>query len=105
MVSENRGDTRTRLVRCVLPLVTLGVISALVAAYGSAGSAFTYDVQVSTDTPGADLTLTFGGTSGSFGGAIFSGYTVTSTVIPEPGTFALFGLAGLGLLLRRRTRG
>ena len=78
----------------------LSTLGSTVAAYGTTGLAYTYDVEVSTTTPDADLTLTFGGISGGFGGAILSGYTVS--VIPEPGSLALFLVGGLALLLRCR---
>ncbi|BCX48041.1 hypothetical protein HAHE_19490 [Haloferula helveola] len=78
----------------------IGTLGSTVAAYGSSGSAFTYNIDVTTTSATDDLTLTFGGVSGGFGGAILAGYTVTP--IPEPSTCALIGLAGVAVFLRRR---
>lgn len=81
----------------------IGGLGSTLAAYGSTGLSFTYDITVSTSNAGADLTLTHGDTGGgSFGGAIFAGYTVTGTIIPEPGSLALLGLGGLLVASRRR---
>ena len=78
----------------------IGTLGSTVAAYGATGLAFTYDIDVTVSDPSDDLTLTFGGVSGSFGGAIFSGYTVSS--VPEPSSILLFSLAGLGFFAHRR---
>ena len=82
---------------------TTGAISGLgstVAAYGTTGAEFTYDINVTTTGASDDLTLTFGGTGGGSGGAILAGYTVTA--IPEPSTSALIGLAGIAIFIRCR---
>lgn len=76
----------------------IGTLGSTVTAYGTSGSSFTYDIVVTTTDPTADLTLTFGGVSGGFGGGIFAGYTV----VPEPGSLALLGLGGLLIGTRRR---
>lgn len=90
----------------VTKTTNVGAISGLgstVTAYGASGAAFTYDITVTTTTAGADLSLVHGDTSGGgFGGAIFSGYTVSGTVIPEPSSLALLGLSGL-MMARRRS--
>lgn len=83
---------------------TGGSISGLgstIAAYGTDGVAYTYDITVTTTNANSDLSITFGDTSGGgFGGAIFGGYTVFT--VPEPSTTALLGIGGFALLLRRR---
>ncbi|MGB1126202.1 MAG: PEP-CTERM sorting domain-containing protein [Phycisphaeraceae bacterium] len=80
----------------------ISTLGSTVAAYGTSGLSYTYDVTVTTTAADADLSLVFGGISGGFGGAIFSGYTVSGTVIPEPSSLALLGLGGL-MMARRRS--
>ena len=78
-------------------------LSSLGSAVGFAGGdAFTHTVTVTTTTADAGLTLTHGGTGGSSGGALFAGYTVTGTIIPEPGSLALLAMGGLCMVRRRR---
>ncbi len=77
----------------------LSTLGSTVAAYGTSGSAFTYDIEVTTTTATEDLTLTFGGVNGGNGGAILAGYTVA---VPEPSAALLGGLGALLLLRRRR---
>lgn len=78
----------------------IGTLGSTVAGYGTTGAAFTYEIDVTVSAAGDDLTLTHGGISGSAGGAIFSGYTVTT--VPEPATAALLAVAGMFCLRRRR---
>lgn len=79
----------------------MGIIPALAQSGKSASLArmkatSLFTKAVATD----DLTLTFGGVSGGFGGAIFSGYTVTA--IPEPSGMVLIHHAGMAFFLRQR---
>lgn len=70
-------------------------------AYTNVSFSWTYgDAIVSgTATDGHDVALRFDGATSS---AIIDNVSVDVTTIPEPSTFALFGLGGLALILRRR---
>lgn len=56
----------------------IGDLGSTIVGYAATGSSFIYEIDVNVTAASDDLTLTFGGTSGSFGGAIFAGYTVVT---------------------------
>ena len=56
----------------------------------------TYGIGVPPDAAGIDPDVTAG-----LGGVTFDSIVVT-TAVPEPSSLALFGLGGLGLVIRRR---
>jgi hypothetical protein len=106
--STNRGFDMDVSGSGITPFTTTtgGSIAGLgstVAAYGTSGVSFTYDIDITTTAANDSLTLVHGDTGGgSFGGAIFAGYTVAA--IPEPSSLSLIVLGGLSLALLRRQR-
>lgn len=79
-----------------------GVSAGIGTLGGEASHSFRYDITVNDSLATTDLSLRFGSISGGSGEAYLGGYTVTGTVIPEPGSLALLGLGGLCMMKRRR---